>query len=87
MRCFERRGQLRGAGCVGLGLRWNSPGAVSKRLLELFRSLGGILLAQGLVQNKGQSVFCIPNGNVNSPLHTGLPCKMPQKSDQWPQGS
>lgn len=47
----------------------------------------GILLAQGLVQNKGQSVFCIPNGNVNSPLHTGLPCKMPQKSDQWPQGS
>lgn len=38
------------------------------------------------MQNKGQSVLCIPNGNVDSPLHTGLPCWMPQKSDWWPPG-
>lgn len=62
------------AQCRSCGAEGGIPQKLRPKGSRAFQ-LWGILLAQGLVQNKGQSVLCIPNGNVDSPLHTGPPVK------------
>lgn len=49
-------------------------------------AISGNSAGTGLGKNKSQSVLCIPNGNVGSPLHTDPPGQMPQKSDWQPPG-